>query len=41
MGIKLNKSNDFFTTDTLRGTAGQVIDLYLKGGDFEDFMGYY
>ena len=41
LGIKLNKGNNLFTTDTPQRTARHVIDSCLRGGDFEDFMGYY
>ena len=41
MGIELNRSDDPSTTDTLRGTAGQVADSCPGGGDLEDLTGYY
>jgi len=41
MGIELNKSNNPSIMDTLRGTARQIMDLCLGGGDLKDLMGYY
>jgi len=36
MGIKLNISDTPFIIDTPQGTTGQVMDIYLGGGDFKN-----
>ena len=41
MGIELKRSNDLFIIDILWGTAGQVMDLFLGGGNLKDLIGYY
>ena len=38
MGIEPNIGDNPFIIDTLQGTAGQIADLCLGGGDFKDFI---
>ena len=41
LGIKFNKNDNPFTTDTPQGTIGHVADSCPKDGDLENLTGYY
>ena len=41
MGIKLYIGDNPSVINTLRETAGQIIDILLGGGDFKDLIKYF
>ena len=41
MGIEPSIGDNPSTTDTPRGTAGQVAEILQGGGDLEDLMRYF